>query len=137
MPPPFTENIKEYVNNTPFPAGDRPSIHHLPPLSPIYFSLDWKGKVFWQAMDPLGCQVFHQKLQTRKPEDVQMIFSEVKDQICVLMFDRLGSYVIQKLFEVCDEEQMTQLVSSVTANVRFLKAVCCSSQGHVYNYSYK
>lgn len=129
MPPPFAENLKKYVNYTPIAAGGRPSIHYLPQLPPTYLSLDWKGKVFWQAMDPFGCQVFHQKLQARKPEDVQMIFSEVKDQVCVLMFDRFGSYVIQKLFQVCDEEQMTQLVSSVTADVRFLEAVCCSSQG--------
>ncbi|XP_073018691.1 putative pumilio homolog 7, chloroplastic isoform X2 [Primulina eburnea] len=118
-------------NNTsaPVPAGQRPPTNRLPPLPPVCFSLGLKGKVFWQAMDPYGCQLLHQKLQARKPEDIQMIFSEVKDQICLLMFDRLGSYVIQKLFEVCDEEQRTQLVSSVTSDIPFLKVVCLNSQG--------
>ncbi|XP_075492588.1 pumilio homolog 12-like [Primulina tabacum] len=80
-------------------------------------------------MDPNCCHFLHQVLERRKPEEMQMIYSELKDQICVLMLDRFGSYVIQKLYEVCDEEQMNQLVFSVAANVDVLMAVCLNSQG--------
>ncbi|XP_073309464.1 pumilio homolog 12-like isoform X2 [Primulina huaijiensis] len=106
------------VNNTTVPvsAGDGPTDRQ-PPISSLE---DLKGNVFSEAMDQYSCQFLHQKLQERKPEDVQMIFSEVKDCICKLMVHRLGSSVIQKLFEVCHEEQMNELVSSVTANVSLL-----------------
>ncbi|XP_075494027.1 putative pumilio homolog 8, chloroplastic isoform X2 [Primulina tabacum] len=106
------------VNHTTVPvsAGDGPTDRQ-PPISSLE---DLKGNVFSEAMDQYSCQFLHQKLQERRQEDVQMIFSEVKDCICKLMVHRLGSSVIQKLFEVCHEEQMNQLVSSVTANVSLL-----------------
>ncbi|XP_073136805.1 pumilio homolog 12-like [Henckelia pumila] len=45
------------------------------------------------------------------------------------MTHRLGSYVIQKLFEVCNEEQMNHLVSSITGNVSLLMSACLNPQG--------
>lgn len=105
--------------------GDRPTNCPLPVSS----LEDLKGKLVSESMDPYGCQFWHHKLQERKREDIRMIFSEVKDLICQLMLDNLGSYLLQKLYEVCDEEQMTQLVYSVTANVRLLMDVCMDSQG--------
>ncbi|XP_075520502.1 pumilio homolog 12-like [Primulina tabacum] len=80
-------------------------------------------------MEEQGCQLLLQKLQERKLEDIQMIFSEVKDHICKLMFNRFGSDVILKLFEVCDEEQKNQLVSSVTVDARLLIHVCLDPRG--------
>lgn len=127
-----------FDNNTsaPVPAGYRPS-HPQQPKPAVYFLEELKGKVFWEAMDPNCYHFLCQVLEKRKPEGVQMIFSEVKDQISVLMLDRFGCCVIQKLYEVCDEEQMNQLVFSVTANVDVLMAVCLNSQGYGYNCSYK
>lgn len=107
------------------PAGDGPTDRQ----PPIFSLEDLKGNVFSEAMDQYGCQFLHKELQERKPEEVQMIFSEVKDCICKLMVHRLGSSVIQKLFKFCDEEQMNQLVSSITANVSLLMSVCLNPQG--------
>ncbi|KZV44556.1 pumilio12-like [Dorcoceras hygrometricum] len=95
-----------------------------------YSSLeDLKGRVFLEAMDRDGCEFLGRKLDERKPEDIQMIFSEVKDHIHTLMYDRFGNDVVQKLFEVCNEEQMSQLVFSVTADDHLLMAVCLDPQG--------
>ncbi|XP_073147508.1 pumilio homolog 12-like isoform X2 [Henckelia pumila] len=105
----------------PVAAGDGPTNSSLENL---------RGKVFSEAaMDECSCEFLHQKLQEKKPEDIQMILSEVKDCICDLMIHRWGSYVIQKLFHVCDEEQMNQLVSLITANVSLLMSVCLHPQG--------
>lgn len=111
-------------NNTSAP-GDRPTISP-PPVSSLVVL---KGKLVSEAMDPYGCEFLHQKLREKKPEDIQIIFSEVKDHICMLMLNRLGSHLLQKLYEVLDEEQMTQLVSSDTADVRLLVYVCLDPQG--------
>ncbi|XP_073036707.1 pumilio homolog 12-like [Primulina eburnea] len=85
--------------------------------------------MFSKAMKERGCQLLLQKLHERKVEDIQMIFSEVKDCICQLMFDQFGSDVILKLFEVCNEEQKNQLVSAVTADPLLLISVCIDPQG--------
>ncbi|XP_073036768.1 pumilio homolog 12-like [Primulina eburnea] len=85
--------------------------------------------MFLEAMKERGCQLLLQKLQEKKPEDIQIIFSKLKDYICQLMFNRFGSHVVLKLFEVCDEEQKNQLVSSITADVRLLFSVCFDPRG--------
>ncbi|XP_073021752.1 pumilio homolog 12-like isoform X2 [Primulina eburnea] len=99
-------------------------------MNKFYFLEDFKGKVFWKAMLDYGHSSFLcAVLERRKPKDIRMIFSEVKDQVCMLMFDGYGSNLIVKLAKVCDEQQMNKLVSSVTANVNLLKALCLDPQG--------
>ncbi|XP_073145202.1 pumilio homolog 12-like [Henckelia pumila] len=107
------------------PAGDR----RKDPQPYAYFLEELKGKLFWEAMDTNCSQFLYLVLERRKPEVTQMIFSEVKDQICILMSDRCGSNVVEKLYEVCNEQQMDQLVFSITANVDLLMAVCLHSRG--------
>ncbi|XP_073128598.1 pumilio homolog 12-like [Henckelia pumila] len=82
-----------------------------------------------EAMDQHGCRSLCQRLHEGKPEDIQMILSEVKDHIYRLLHDRFGNNVIQKLFEVCDQQQMSQLVSAVTAHGHLLMSVCLHPQG--------
>ncbi|XP_073017177.1 uncharacterized protein [Primulina eburnea] len=91
---------------------------------------DLKGRVFSEPISQYGCRLLRQKLDERKPEDIQMIFSEVKDHVHTLMSDRFGNSVIQKLFEVCDQDQMSQLVSLFTADRDLLSAVCLEPQGY-------
>ncbi|XP_073136492.1 pumilio homolog 12-like [Henckelia pumila] len=45
------------------------------------------------------------------------------------MFDKFGSTVILNLFKVCNEQQMDQLVSSVTADLHFLMLLCLNCNG--------
>ncbi|XP_073142576.1 pumilio homolog 11-like [Henckelia pumila] len=116
-------------SSTPAPAGYRLLSNCLPTLQPNSSSADLKGKLIWTAMDPYGFRLLVDKLQNGKPEDIRSIFLGLKDGIYILMCDSFGSYVSQKLFQVCDEEQLTQLVSSVTSNVSLLMALCRNSRG--------
>ncbi|XP_073063807.1 pumilio homolog 12-like [Primulina eburnea] len=112
-------------------APDSPVNRPIPPLPPVPYSLDdWKGELFWKAMDRIDHSYLRLILQHRKLEDIQLIFSELKDQICPLMFNRFGTSVILDLCEVCDEQQMNQLVSSLTADAHLLMLVCLNSHGH-------
>ncbi|XP_075520531.1 putative pumilio homolog 7, chloroplastic isoform X1 [Primulina tabacum] len=81
-------------------------------------------------MDRIDHSYLRLILRHRKLEDIQLIFSELKDQICPLMFNRFGASVILDLCEVCDEQQMNQLVSSLTADAHLLMLVCLNSNGH-------
>lgn len=105
--------------------GDTPT-NLQPPVSSLK---DLKGKVLSEARNQHGCKFLHQKLQERKPEDIQMIFTDLKGHIGMLMLDEFGSYVIQKLFDVCNEEQMNQMVFSVAADLDLLMSVCLDSRG--------
>lgn len=104
----------------------------IPPLPSVPLPLDdWKGELFWKAIDRHDYKYLCLILQHRKPEDIQSIFLELKDQICPLMFDRFGTSVIIDLCLVCDEQQMNQLVSSLTADTHLLMLLCLSSKGHI------
>ncbi|XP_073159001.1 pumilio homolog 12-like [Henckelia pumila] len=90
---------------------------------------DFKGKVLSEAMNQDGCEFLEQKLLGMKPEDIQMIYSEVKSHVSLLMMDGFGSNVIQMLFAVCDDEQMEDMVFSLTVDAGLLLAICLDSQG--------
>ncbi|XP_073133297.1 pumilio homolog 12-like [Henckelia pumila] len=118
------------MDDTKFPT---PGIYEFPMDSAGQKSFeDLKGKVLSIAKDPDGCQLLRQKLLEGRLEDTQIIFSELKDGICALMMDPFGGVVTGKLFEVCDEEQMNELVSSITSDVRLLMSLCLHSQGPQY-----
>ncbi|XP_073127698.1 pumilio homolog 12-like [Henckelia pumila] len=102
-------------------AGDRPSNGKC--------LQDFKGKVLSEAMNPDGCEFLKQKLLEMNPEDIQMIYSEVKYNASLLMMDRVGNNVIQMLFAVCDDEQMDEMVFSLTLDAGLLLAICLDSQG--------
>jgi anthranilate/para-aminobenzoate synthase component II len=71
-------------------------------------------------------------LDERKPDLIEMIFLEVKDYVHDLMEDQFGNHVIQKLFEVCSEAQMTQLILSLIHNQRRLLGLCFHPVGYVH-----
>ena len=48
------------------------------------------------------------------------------------MEDQFGNHVIQKLFEVCSEAQMTQLILSLIHNQRRLLGLCFHPVGYVH-----
>ncbi|XP_073136671.1 pumilio homolog 12-like [Henckelia pumila] len=116
-----------YGTLEPAPSANSPS------LPPVPQSLeDWKGELFWKAMDLDGYRSFWRILEHRKPEHIQLVFSELKNQICPLMFDRFGGSVIICLSEVCDEPQMNELVSSLVADAQLLMLVCLNSNGYLW-----
>ncbi|KAL0356891.1 UNVERIFIED_CONTAM: putative pumilio8, chloroplastic [Sesamum calycinum] len=90
---------------------------------------DLRGQMFFFAKDQHGCRFLQTKVEEGKPEEIHMIFSEVKDHICELMINQYGNYLIQKLLEVCNEDQMTQLVLLVIDDDRTLKDICIDMYG--------
>lgn len=90
---------------------------------------DIKGKICMVAKDQEGCQFLQTKCEAGKPEDVEIIFSEIKDHIFELMTDASMNYLAQKLFKVCNERQMTHIVVSVISDDNSLTNICLNSHG--------
>lgn len=88
-----------------------------------------RGKVLLVIKDQQSCRFLQQKLEEGKPEEVEMIFSEVKNCVRELMIDQSGNYLIQKLFQVCNAHQMSELLLSTVRDDRQLVAVCLDMHG--------
>ncbi|XP_073024523.1 pumilio homolog 12-like [Primulina eburnea] len=114
-----------------FPLDDnRPSYKSPTGEEGSYSSLeDLKDKVLSVAMDQHGSQFLCQQIEKQTTEDTEAIFSEVKDRVCLLMFDQFGRHVVKELFLNCRKEKLRYLVSSVTADFHLFKALCLHSQG--------
>lgn len=96
-----------------------------------------KGRVALMAKDQVGYNFLRKMLDERKPEQTGMIFLEVKDHLQELMKDQFGNYVIQKLFEVCNEEQMTQLILFLISEEQgVLQGLCVHSHGYALGLIY-
>ncbi|XP_076953893.1 putative pumilio homolog 8, chloroplastic [Bidens hawaiensis] len=90
---------------------------------------DIRGKICMVAKDQEGCQFLQTKCEGGKPEDIEMIFNEIKDHIFELMTDASMNYLAQKLFKVCNERQMTHIVVSVISDDSNLTNICLNSHG--------
>lgn len=81
----------------------------------VYSSLaEIEGRIFSVAKDQHGCRFLQRKFDEGAIEDVQKIFSEIIDHAVELMVDPFGNYLIQKLLEVCTDDQRTELLKSMT-----------------------
>eukprot|EP01018_Ginkgo_biloba_P024161 Gb_27539 [translate_table: standard] len=82
---------------------------------PKYTSLEEvEGRIYFIARDQHGCRFLQRKFDEGSPEDVQKIFVEIIDHIIELMTDPFGNYLVQKLLEVCNEEQRMQILHAIT-----------------------
>ncbi|KDP44452.1 hypothetical protein JCGZ_16285 [Jatropha curcas] len=108
-----------------------------PLLSALYnrqsknqYTLDLvKGRVVMVARDQEGCRFLQKKIEEQKAEQIEMIFLEVKDHLCDLIVDQFANYLIQKLFGICNEEQMGQLLLSLIRNEQKLLDICIHLYG--------
>nr|GLL47283.1 putative pumilio homolog 8, chloroplastic [Ipomoea trifida] len=88
-----------------------------------------RGKIPLVTKDQHSCRVLQKKLEEGKPEDIEMIFLEVKNDVCELMVDQSGNYLIQKLFQVCNPQQMTELLALVIRDQCRLLVICHDMHG--------
>ncbi|URE28159.1 Pumilio domain-containing protein C6G9.14 [Musa troglodytarum] len=68
-----------------------------------------KGCTYYIAKDQHGCRSLQRKLDEGKHQ-IDMIFNGVIDHAVELMVDPFGNYLMQKLLEVCSEEQLLQIL---------------------------
>nr|XP_043630135.1 pumilio homolog 12-like [Erigeron canadensis] len=90
---------------------------------------DVRGKVYSVAKNQEGCQFLQMKCEEGNSEDIEMIFNEIKDHMRELMVDASMNYLAQKMFKVCSEEQMTQIVVSLISDDGNLTNICLNSHG--------
>ncbi|GAA0150498.1 RNA metabolism protein [Lithospermum erythrorhizon] len=88
-----------------------------------------RGSIFLVAKDQDGCRFLQKRVEEKKSEEIEMIFREVRVHVRELMVDQFGNFVMQKLFEVCNVQQMNQLLVILVSDLHQLLAICIDSHG--------
>ncbi|XP_060199361.1 pumilio homolog 15-like [Lycium barbarum] len=90
---------------------------------------DLRGKVVNAAKDQHGSKMLQANLEKGNNEEIEIVLSEVVEYVGDLMKNQSGSYVIQKLFVVCNEEQRTTIIQAITRNSHQFIGICFSQHG--------
>ncbi|PSS29209.1 Pumilio 7 like [Actinidia chinensis var. chinensis] len=86
-----------------------------------------RGYIYLMAKDQHGCRFLQTMFKT--PQDVQVIFNEVLDHVVELMVNPFGNYLMQKLLEVCNEEQRTQILLMISEEPGQLVRISLNTHG--------
>ncbi|KAK4271249.1 hypothetical protein QN277_019968 [Acacia crassicarpa] len=98
--------------------------------SPEYNSLaEAQGHIYKLAKDQHGCRFLQKVFEEGTLQDVEVIFSEIIEHVVELMMDPFGNYLMQKLLEVCNEEQRMQILLMITKEPRQLVTISLNTHG--------
>ncbi|KAI9120408.1 hypothetical protein K1719_007441 [Acacia pycnantha] len=98
--------------------------------SPEYNSLaEAQGHIYKLAKDQHGCRFLQKVFEEGTLQDVQVIFSEIIEHVVELMMNPFGNYLMQKLLEVCNEEQRMQILLMITKEPMQLVTISLNTHG--------
>ena len=99
-------------------------------LHPNYCSLaEAQGFIYALAKDHNGCRFLQRMFDEATVEDVQIVFNETIKHVVELMMNPFGNYLMQKLLDVCNEDQRTQIVLALTAEPGELVRISLNTHG--------
>ncbi|KAK8698773.1 hypothetical protein V6N13_114880 [Hibiscus sabdariffa] len=87
-----------------------------------------RGYIYLIAKDQHGCRFLQRVFDEGSQLDVQIIFKEIIDHVVELM-NPFGNYLMQKLLEVCNEEQRVQILLMVTEEPGQLVKISLNTHG--------
>ncbi|KAL0734896.1 hypothetical protein Bca4012_011106 [Brassica carinata] len=106
------------------------SLNNLTLHPPNFFSLaEARGKIYYMARDQYGCRFLQRKFAEKDGNDIETIFNAIIDYISELMIDPFGNYLVQKLLEVCNDDQRMHIVRSITRKLGQLIKISCDMHG--------
>ncbi|XP_010269244.1 PREDICTED: uncharacterized protein LOC104605971 [Nelumbo nucifera] len=109
--------------------GCSPRIY-CPFLPPKYNSLlEVQGYIYFIAKDQHGCRFLQRIFDEGTPRDVQIIFNEIINHVVELMMNPFGNYLMQKLLDVCNEEQRMEILLMVTEEPGELVKISLNTHG--------
>ncbi|KAG8368681.1 hypothetical protein BUALT_Bualt15G0071000 [Buddleja alternifolia] len=88
-----------------------------------------QGYIYHIAKDQHGCRFLQRMFDEGTSQDVQIIFNEIIDHVVELMMNPFGNYLMQKLLEVCNEEQRMIILLNVTREPGELVRISLNTHG--------
>lgn len=99
-------------------------------MQPKYNSLmEARGCIYLMAKDQNGGRFLQRMFNEGRMEDIQMIFNEIIGHVVELMMSPFGNYLIQKLLDVCSEEQRMQIILMVIQEPGQLVRISLNTHG--------
>ncbi|XP_076902011.1 putative pumilio homolog 7, chloroplastic [Bidens hawaiensis] len=90
---------------------------------------DVKGFIYMFAKEQNRCRFIQSVFDEENPKHVEMVFNETIGHVNELMVNPFGNYLIQKLLEVCNEEQRMCVLMEVTRKPRELVRISLNTHG--------
>ncbi|XP_019152617.1 PREDICTED: pumilio homolog 9-like isoform X2 [Ipomoea nil] len=106
-----------------------PEVHHRKHQCSLLNLEDLRGKIISLGKDQTGCRILQHSLNFWTTEEIEVVLSEVIDSLVDLMNHQSGSYLIQKLFSLCSDEQKLRIILALTMNPYDLVYICLNSFG--------
>ncbi|KAL6645222.1 hypothetical protein ACP70R_016830 [Stipagrostis hirtigluma subsp. patula] len=113
--------IQQYVNNRSLEAGN-------PKMLRYENMVGVKGYIYFMAKDQNGCRFLQQKFEEGK-HHVDVIFEGIIDHIGDLMINSFANYLVQKMLDVCDEEQRMRIITVLTDDPVKLLRISLNTHG--------
>lgn len=88
-----------------------------------------QGYIYFMAKNQSGCRFLQKIFDEGTSQDVEIIFNEIVNHVVEIMTNSFGNYLMQKLLEVCSEEQRMKIVLMVTENPRDLVRISLNTHG--------
>ncbi|KAL3814417.1 hypothetical protein ACJIZ3_015685 [Penstemon smallii] len=88
-----------------------------------------QGHIYNMAKDQNGCRFLQRMFDEGTIQDVQIIFNEIIDHVVELMMNPFGNYLMQKLLEVCNEEQRMHILFRVVEEPGELVKISLNTHG--------
>ncbi|WOL03119.1 hypothetical protein Cni_G11839 [Canna indica] len=87
------------------------------------------GKIHMLTKEQNGCRFLQRVFEKGNQDDVNIIFSEIIDHVVEIMTDPFGNYLVQKLVELCTEEQITHIIHEISHSATQLFRISCNQHG--------
>ncbi|RYR41967.1 hypothetical protein Ahy_A08g038415 [Arachis hypogaea] len=87
------------------------------------------GYVYNMAKDQNGCRFLQRMVEEGTFEDVRVVFEGIVENVVELMMDPFGNYLVQKLLDVCNEDQRLQIVLMLTKEQGQLVRISLNTHG--------
>ncbi|KAK9286070.1 hypothetical protein L1049_014450 [Liquidambar formosana] len=129
------QEIRSQLDGRPRIAGicenDQNSMLHCSFSMPLKYNslVETQGYIYLIAKDQHGCRFLQRMFEEGTPQDVQIIFDEIIDHVIELMINPFGNYLMQKLLDVCTEEQRMQILLMVTEEPGELVRISLNTHG--------
>ncbi|XP_028757424.1 uncharacterized protein LOC114716570 [Neltuma alba] len=120
----YTPGSQIYGNNGSL-VGDFP----LPALLNFCSLAEHQDYIYFLAKDQNGCRFLQRMVDKGNSKDMHIVFEGIIDNVVELMMDPFGNYLVQKLLDVCKEEQKLQIVSMVTKEPGQLVRISLNTHG--------
>lgn len=98
-------------------------------LSTVCSMGEAQGYICFIAKDQYGCRFLQRMLDEGNSRNVQIICNIIIGHVVELMVNPFGNYLVQKLLDICSEEQRMQIVLMVTKEPGLLVQISLNTHG--------